>query len=73
MDIAKLEAKRAKLVEQLKAVDAKIAKERKRQEEEQAREVARLIKEHGLTTEQIRALIARQQPQQTATIEGVSE
>lgn len=56
-DIAKLKARREALKAQIAKIDARIAKIEKAEAEAQAREVLRVIRQHGLTAEQVEALL----------------
>lgn len=56
-DIAKLKARREALKAQIARIDARISKLEKAEAEAKAREVLRLIRQHGLTAEQVEALL----------------
>jgi hypothetical protein len=66
MDLQKLMQRREKLAAALRAVDAKIAQAKRKQEAAATAELAKLVRQHGLTPEQLKALLAGAQKQQNA-------
>jgi prefoldin subunit 5 len=61
-DIEKLKARREALKAQIAKIDARIARLEKAEAEAEARAVMRLIRQHGLTAEQVAALVKAREP-----------